>query len=232
MVILVSIKSSLGNAPIMLLRNLICKTYTNPLISYSGDGTTFTTVAQGTWIDDATLKTTTFTPTSGQYVRIVAITEAGNRGPWSSCAEINIYTADPNDPPAAGSGAWTSTIEFPLVPVSAAIEWSSGNLLVWSSYSPSTFGGSNLIQTVTATYDLATGTVTEALITNTDHDMFCEGLSMIFTGQIFATGGNTDDATSYYDSPSNSWAASAVSTRPSAFPGRLTKHSLVLYAFS
>ena len=216
----------------MLLRNLICRPYTNLLEIHSGDGTTFTTVASGTWIDDATLKTTIFTPTAAQYMRIVASTEAGNRGPWSSCAEINIYTAEPNDPPAAGSGAWTSTIEFPLVPVSAAIEWSSGNLLVWSSYSPSTFGGSNLIQTVTATYDLATGAVTEALITNTDHDMFCEGLSMDFSGQVFATGGNTDDATSYYDSPSNSWAAAAVSTCPSPFPRRLTKHSLVLYALS
>ena len=216
----------------MLLKTLICTTYTNPSITHSGDGTTFTTVASGTWIDDHTLKITTFTPTNGQYVRIVALTEAGGRGPWSSAAEINVYTAAPNDPPAAGSGAWTSTIEFPLVPVSAAIEWSSGNLLVWSSYSPSTFGGSNLIQTVTATYDLATGTVTEALITNTDHDMFCEGLSIDFSGRVFATGGNTDDATSFYTSTSNSWTAAAVSTRPSALPGRLTKNSLVLYAFS
>lgn len=215
----------------MLLRNLICRPYTNLLESHSGDGTTFTTVAFGTWVDDATLKTTTFTPTNGQYVRIVAVTEAGGRGPWSSCAEINIYTADPNDPPAAGSGAWTSTITFPLVPVSAAIEYSSGNLLVWSSYSPSTFGGSNMIQTVTATYDLATGTVTEALITNTDHDMFCEGLSMDFSGRVFATGGNTDAATSIYDSPSNSWSAAAVSTRPSAFPGRLLQNMVWYYTF-
>lgn len=216
----------------MLLRNLIYRPYTNLLKSHSGDGTTFTTVAEGTWIDDATLKTDTFSPTNAQYVRIVALTEAGGRGPWSSAAEINIYSADPNDPPAAGSGAWTSTIVFPLVPVSAAIEWSSGNLLVWSSYSPSTFGGSNLIQTVTATYDPATGAVTQALITNTDHDMFCEGLSMDFSGRVFATGGNTDDATSFYDSPSNSWSAAAVSTRPNTFPGRLTNDNLVLYAFS
>ncbi len=212
--ILVSIKSSLGNAQNMLSRNLICRPYTNSLFSHSGDGTTFTTVALGTWVDDDTLKTTVFTPTAAQYMRIVALSEAGGRGPWSSCAEINIYTA--TDPPAdaATLGVWGPTIEFPLVPVSAAIEWSTGNLLVWSSYEPTTFGGTNMVQTYTATYDLASGTVTEALITNTDHDMFCEGLSMDFTGRIFATGGNTDDATSYYDSPSNSWAKAAVSTPP------------------
>ena len=210
---MVSIKSSLGNAHIMLSRNLICRRYTNSLISHSTDGTTFTTVAFGTWIDDDSLKTTIFTPTNAQYVRIVALSEAGDRGPWSSCAEINVYTAVGDAPGSpVGVGAWGPTIEFPLVPVSATIEVSSGNLLVWSSYNPSTFGGSNNAQTITATYDPASQLVTQALITNTKHDMFCEGLSMDFTGQVFATGGNTDDATSYYDSPSNSWTSAAVST--------------------
>ena len=232
-VILVSIKSSLGNAQIMLSRNFICRPYTNSLISYSADGDTFTTVALGTWIDDDTLKTTIFTPTNGQYMRIVALSEAGDRGPWSSAAEINIYTAAGDAPPSpVGMGAWGPTIEFPLVPCSATIEWSSGNLLVWSSYNPSTFGGSNDIQTITATYDPATALVTQALITNTAHDMFCEGLSMDFSGQVFATGGNTDDATSYYDSPSNSWAAAAVSTPPKASQQDSTNQSRVLYAFS
>lgn len=212
-VILVSIKSSLGNAHIMLSRNLISRPYTNSLNSYSADGKTFTTVAFGTWIDDHSLKTTIFTPTNAQYLRIVATSEAGNRGPWSSCAEINIYTASGSLPPSpVGMGAWGPTVEFPLVPVSATIESSTGNLLVWSSYNPSTFGGSNLVQTITATYSPSTGLVTQALITNTKHDMFCEGLSMDFTGRVFATGGNTDDATSYYNSPSNSWTSAAVST--------------------
>ena len=82
---------------------------------------------------------------------------------------------------------------------------------MWSSYNPSTFGGSNLVQTITATYNIGLGIVTSALITNTGHDMFCEGLSMNFNGQVIASGGNTDAATSYYDSPSNSWTKGAVS---------------------
>ena len=166
-------------------------------------------------------------------MRIVALSEAGDRGPWSSAAEINIYTAAGDAPPSpVGNGAWGPTIEFPLVPVSAAIEVSSGNLLVWSSYAPSTFGGSNGVQTITATYDPATQLVTQALITNTDHDMFCEGLSMDFTGRAFATGGNTDDATSYYDSTSNSWTAAAVSTPPKASQEDSTNRNRILYAFS
>ncbi|KAK3170315.1 hypothetical protein OEA41_009702 [Lepraria neglecta] len=194
------------------------------VISLSTDGATFTTVALGTYIDDTTLKTTTFTPTTARYVKLQALSEAGNRGPWTSCAELNIYTAAGPAPPAlsAGKGAWGPTIDFPLVPVSAAIEYSSGNLLVWSSYNPSTFGGSNLVQTITATYNIGARIVTSALITNTGHDMFCEGLSMNFNGQVVASGGNTDAATSYYDSPSNAWNKGATMKIPRGYQAQAT----------
>jgi galactose oxidase len=145
-------------------------------------------------------------------VKLQALSEAGNRGPWVSAAEINIYTAAQALPPKpAGNGAWGPTIEFPVVPVSATIEYTTGNLLVWSSYNPSTFGGSNLVQTITAAYAPSTGLVTSTLVTNTQHDMFCEGLSMNFKGQIVATGGNSAATTSYYDSASNAWSNGAVS---------------------
>ena len=169
-------------------------------------------MAFGTYIDDATLKTTTFQPINAQYVRIQALTEAGDRGPWTSAADISVYTTAQAAPPAAsaGKGVWIYTIDFPLVPVSAAIEYTSGNLLVWSSFDPSTFGGASGTQTITATYSPSAGTVTKALITNTDHDMFCEGLCIDFSGQFIATGGNTDAATSIYDSPSNAWSKGPV----------------------
>ena len=145
-------------------------------------------------------------------MRLQALSEAGNRGPWTTCAELNVYAAAQALPPsAAGNGAWGPTIEFPLVPVSATIEYTTGNLLVWSSYNPSTFGGSNLVQTITAAYSPGTGLVTSTLVTNTQHDMFCEGLSMNFNGQIVATGGNSDNSTSIYDSGSNAWNKGTVS---------------------
>ena len=180
---------------------------------FSTDGTTFTTVAFGTYIDDNTLKTTTFQPINGRYMRLQALTEAGNRGPWTSAAEINVYTAAQALPPAAsaGKGVWTTTVDFPLVPVSVGLEPATGNLLAWSSYNPSTFGGSNGAQTITATYNPGAQTVVGQLITNTGHDMFCEGLSMDFTGRFVATGGNTDAATSIFDSTANAWSIGAVS---------------------
>ena len=182
-----------------------------PLL-YSPDGVTYTTVAIGTWIDDATLKTTTFTPFTARYVRIQALSEAGNRGPWSCAAEINVYTAAGAAAPSpVGKGAWVLTVDFPLVPVSIAHEWSTGQILAWSSYTPSSFGGSPGTTTYTATYNPATQLVTQAIITNVNHDMFCEGLSLDFNGRIIATGGNTDAATSSYDPTANDWTAEAVS---------------------
>ena len=180
-----------------------------PLVC-SPDGVTYTTVARGTYLDDASLKTTTFTPFTARYVRIIALSEAGNRGPWTSAAEFNVYTGTTAAPSPVGKGKWVLTVDFPLVPVSIAHEWSTGNLLAWSSYSPNTFGGSPGTTTYTSAYNPTTGLVSEVIVTNIDHDMFCEGLSMDFGGKIIATGGNTDAATSSYSSSADGWTSLAV----------------------
>ena len=123
---------------------------------------------------------------------------------------MNVYNSDSPPPERATAGSWGLTIDFPLIPVSAAIEWASGRLLVWSSFSPSQFTDSNGQQTVTAVYDPATQLVTQRTVSNTGHDMFCEGLSMDADGGIVAAGGNSDFGTSIYDSVSDSWADAAV----------------------
>ena len=143
-------------------------------------------------------------------MRIEALSEAGGRGPWTSAAEFNVYTAGAAAP-AISKGSWYLTVDFPLVPVSMAHEVNSGELLVWSSYTPSTFGGSPGTTTYTATYNPSNQLVTQAIITNTDHDMFCEGLSLDFNGRVTAAGGNTDAATSGFTAATQSWAKLAVS---------------------
>ena len=178
----------------------------------SNDNQNFYHVAQGSFVDDATQKITTITPTQGQYVKIEAVTEAGGRGDFTTAAEINVFPATQDAPPAPqGHGAWVLTVNFPLVPVSMANEYASGNILAWSSYSPSSFGGSDGGSTITATYAPGTQTVTSALITNTQHDMFCVGLSLDFDGKNIATGGNTAPATSIFDSAANAWTKGPVS---------------------
>lgn len=180
--------------------------------SCSADGVNWgSPVAVGTYLDTANLQTTTFTPANAQYVKITALSEAGGRGPYTSIAEVHVFTGAALPPAAATAGSWGLTIDFPLVPVSAAIEWSSGRLLVWSAYAPDQFGGSTGLQTVTAVYDPATNLVTGRTVTNIGHDMFCEGLSMDADGGIVAAGGNSDYGTSIYDSPSDSWSDGGVS---------------------
>lgn len=144
-------------------------------------------------------------------MRIQALSEAGGRGQWTSAAEFNVYTTANAPPAPATKGSWYLTVDYPLVPVSMAHEVTSGQILVWSSYTPSSFGGSPGTTTYTATYNPANQLVTQAIITNTNHDMFCEGLSLDFNGRVTAAGGNTDAATSGFTSATQSWAKLAVS---------------------
>ncbi|MET3923070.1 discoidin domain-containing protein, partial [Arthrobacter sp. UYEF20] len=82
-------------------------------IGVSTNGITWSVVASATWPDSGAEKTVTFTAVSARYVRLTASTEAGNRGPWSSAAEINLL--------GPSQGSWGPTINFPIVPVAAAL---------------------------------------------------------------------------------------------------------------
>ncbi|KAI4193236.1 MAG: hypothetical protein LQ348_002919 [Seirophora lacunosa] len=177
-------------------------------VELSSDSSTWTTVAFGTYYDDTSLKTTPFTTTPARYVRLTAQTEAGGRGPWTSAAEINILSAASYTAPAASKGVWGATLDFPIVPAAAAVLQGSGKVLLWSSYKAYDFGGGGGSGTTeTAIYDPATGTVSRRVVTNTQHDMFCPGISLDVQGRVFVTGGNDAPKTSIYDSNANTWIA-------------------------
>ncbi|KAI4178014.1 MAG: hypothetical protein LQ343_000098 [Gyalolechia ehrenbergii] len=177
-------------------------------IEISLDGMTFTKVASGTYLDDSSLKSTPFTTTPARYVRLSAQTEAGGRGPWTSAAEINILSSATYTEPATTGGIWGSTIDFPIVPAAAAVLPTSGKVLMWSSYKPLDFGGgSGSGTTYTAIYDPVTGTVSQRIVTNTQHDMFCPGISLDATGRPFVTGGNDAAELSIYDFAASNWVA-------------------------
>lgn len=164
-------------------------------------------VAFGTYLDDRSAKKTHFTTAPAQFVRLIAHTEAGGRGPWTSAAEINVFAAPSYTPPSTSLGQWSVTIDFPIIPVAAAVLHDTGKVLVWSSYAPGTYTGGSGGMTQTATYDPASGIVSQRTVTNTQHDMFCPGLSMDATGRPFVTGGNDADRTSIYDPKSDTWIA-------------------------
>ncbi|KAL8652816.1 MAG: hypothetical protein Q9210_002465 [Variospora velana] len=83
---------------------------------------------------------------------------------------------------AGGRGPWTSAAEV--------------NILSAAAYTAPA-----------AIYDPATRTVSRRVVTNTQHDMFCPGISLDAGGRIFVTGGNDAPKTSIYDSNANTWIA-------------------------
>ncbi|GFF60484.1 galactose oxidase [Aspergillus udagawae] len=170
-------------------------------------------VAHGTWWPDSTVKMAIFEPQQVQYVRVVALSSsAGDNA--ISIADLQIWSAQ-NIPIAPGGkalnevGAWGPTIDFPVVPASAAVEPSSGKVIVWSSYRKNQYGGTSGGLTQTAMWDPNTGEVTQREVSDTEHDMFCSGISMDMNGRIIVTGGNDDSMTSIYDSFADTWHTAA-----------------------
>lgn len=184
-------------------------------ITFSTDGVNFgQPKCIGTWLDDSSTKTSAFEATNARYVKLTALTEAGARGPWTSVAEIQIYTTTTPAPAynGVGGGEWSPTIDFPLVPVSVALEYNqgpgTGTILAWSSFSASTFFGTGESgQTVTASFDPASQTVSQRTVTNTGHDMFCEGLALDTFGRIISTGGNSASLTSIFTPSAQAWSS-------------------------
>jgi galactose oxidase len=189
-------------------------------IEVSLDGTAWgTPVATGTFADDQTEKTVTFASVSARFVRLTALTEAGNRGPWSSAAEINVLGST-GPPPTPSQGNWTAPIGFPVIPVAAAL-LPTNKMLVWSAYSPTVFGGSTGV-TQTALYDLATGTVSQETVSNTGHDMFCPGTAILPDGRVLVNGGSNSDKTSIYDPFAAAWSASSPLVTPRGYQAAVT----------
>ncbi|KAI9796356.1 MAG: hypothetical protein M1833_006361 [Piccolia ochrophora] len=189
----------------------------------STDGTNFgSPVAFGTYTDDKTEKATSFETKPARYLRIVALTEAGGRGPWTSAAEINVYQASSFTPPPNGIGKWGATINFPIVPVAASIEPTTGKVLTWSSYAADTFSGGPGGKTLTATYDPGSATISQRTVTNTNHDMFCPGISLDANGRPVVTGGNNAARTSIYDPAAANWISAPDMKKPRGYQSSAT----------
>src|SRR3954447_15856835 len=84
-------------------------------VQLSLNNSTWTLAANATFADSKSKKTTGFTSTSARYIRFTAFTEAGNRGQWSSAAELGVSI--PLN--SSNAGQWSSVINFPLVPAAA-----------------------------------------------------------------------------------------------------------------
>ncbi|KAJ5931166.1 hypothetical protein N7466_006659 [Penicillium verhagenii] len=169
----------------------------------STDEQTWERVAYGTWWPDQSLKLAAFQPRKAKHVRLSA--PAPNA---IAIADISIYE-DRYIAPDASLGAWGSTIDFPLVPVSAAVDPHSGEVVAWSAWGYDQFVAGKAAKTQTATWSPRNQSVTRRTVQETNHDMFCSGISMDEDAKIIVTGGADGGQTSIYNTTVRDWFTGA-----------------------
>ncbi|PVH69942.1 copper radical oxidase [Cadophora sp. DSE1049] len=105
-------------------------------------------------------------------------------------------------------GSWGSVIKFPVIPAGVFVVTEkprNTRLLLFAAYTEQTFGNGNNGRTQFAEYNLESGAVSKRTISNTQHDMFCPGISTLQDGRVVITGGSNAERTSIYDPSTNSF---------------------------
>ncbi|MFM2054003.1 MAG: hypothetical protein RL456_2040 [Pseudomonadota bacterium] len=113
-----------------------------------------------------------------------------------------------------GLARWATTQALPLVPVSAA-NLPDGKVLMWSAEEKFSFGGNG--RTYSLTWDPASGTVSERLVSETGHDMFCPGTTNLADGRLLVNGGLDSARTSLYDPATGAWSSGALMNIPRGY---------------
>ncbi|CAK1361526.1 Galactose oxidase [Cercospora beticola] len=118
---------------------------------------------------------------------------------WNLNRQYDVIHVVTNYNPAT-QGRWTDLIRLPLIPVAtyAVPEYpESSRLLFFSSNGLDTFGGSGGF-TQFADFNYKTGAVSQREVANTQHDMFCPGISALADGRVMITGGSNAEVTSIW----------------------------------
>lgn len=172
-------------------------------IFVSNDGEHWTgPVAYGMWPNTNRQRLATFEPISSRYVRLVA--DGPSTPTWVGISEINIYATLYTIPQDPAKGVWGPTINLPVVPAAAAQE-AGGQIMLWSSWDADKFHATPGGKTAMARWDYRTKTVSKRVVTDTQHDMFCPGISIDGTGMMVVTGGNDAAQTSLYNAAEDKW---------------------------
>lgn len=111
----------------------------------------------------------------------------------------------------AKNGRWSDVIKLPLIPVAVYVVPTfptPGRLMFFSSWGVDAFGGASGL-TQFGSLDLATRQSTHRAISNTKHDMFCPGMSMLADGRVLIQGGSDADAVSIYNPDTDTFSREA-----------------------
>lgn len=122
-------------------------------------------------------------------------------------------------------GQWGPKIEFDLVPVAVA-NLPDGRLVTWSSKYHDDFGGDDGF-TFTQIFDPlggldGLGGVMPRTVTDTDHDMFCPGVTNLADGRILVSGGSSDEKSSIYNPKSELWTSTDNLNIPRGYQGAVS----------
>jgi galactose oxidase len=179
------------------------------VIDVSEDGNTWIEVAYGRFVDDQLVKRVLWATINASYIRITVTSDAGHINEVTSAAALDPIIAEATPATATQNvGQWGLTINFPIVPVAVTL-LPTGSMLAWSSWMAKDFRWNPVGISQTSLWDPIARQVTGIQVSNTQHDMFCPGVSQGVDGTTIVTGGNSDFVTSIYNPPSASWTRGA-----------------------
>ena len=139
-------------------------------------------------------------------MRLRATTEAGGRGPFVSAAELNLYgppggAAPVTDP--GTRGVWGPVIGLPIVPTTAILLPGDKVLTMSAAYNTTfTIDDPPNDRTQISIIDVSQGDggrPGQREVRDTQHQMFCTGLSILADGRVLITGGSSSKTTTIYD---------------------------------
>jgi YVTN family beta-propeller protein len=105
----------------------------------------------------------------------------------------------------ANLSQWTPPMPVGQVPVSGA-NLPDGKVLLWSADDRFT-NGTGIGRTYSVVFDPQTSALSERLVSETNHSMFCPGTALLSDGQLLVSGGESAPRTSLFNPATGAWTS-------------------------